>query len=618
MTPHEFIEKWKRVALNERQAAQGHFYDLCRLLDHPDPITADPSGEAFCFEKGAPKTGGGDGFADVWKRGHFAWEYKKKRRNLDDALKQLVQYASALENPPLLVACDTDRFKIVTAWTNTVSKSWEIGLDDLEDPDKLAILRAVFHDPEKLRPARTRQGLTREAADKFSTIAMQPPGHCAAGGHRPFRQPARLLLLRVGGAAVAGGLLSAPAEEGGAAAAAGQGLSRPVVRGDGAGRRVRPHRHRPLQWRPVRRPPRAGARCRRASTFWWRCPRSNGSRSIPTIFGTLFERFLDPDKRAQIGAHYTDPAKIMLIIEPVVLRPLQREWAQAKAARSRRWSRRPAWRALEAVAKAEERRFQFLERLRTLRILDPACGSGNFLYLALQHVKDLELRANRECEILGLAPQVTQVGPEILRGIEINPMAAELARTTIWIGDIQWGIRNGIYARPEPILRKLDAIECRDALVTWEPAGEDAVRHGRGQQARPLGRGRMAGRRFHRRQPAVPGRQADARASWARTPSGHFAIYEGRVRPRPTSSATGSRRRAAQSTRGGEACRLRRDQLDSRRREPRVLDDIKAKIALRRMVRRAVGDRRGIGARFNRLFRRTRCRDAAPQWRTCP
>jgi len=88
---------------------------------------------------------------------------------------------------------------------------------------------------------------------------------------------------------------------------------------------------------------------------------------------------------------------------------------------------------------AEEVRSRYLERLRNLAILDPACGSGNFLYLALQAVKDLELKANLECEALGLAPRGPAVGPEIVHGIEINPLAAELARTTIWIGDIQWG-----------------------------------------------------------------------------------------------------------------------------------------------------------------------------------
>ena len=106
-----------------------------------------------------------------------------------------------------------------------------------------------------------------------------------------------------------------------------------------------------------------------------------------------------------------------------------------------------------------------------MRILDPSCGSGNFLYLALQAVKDIEYRAILECETLGLGMVVPRVGPEILRGIEINPFAAELARTTIWIGDIQWRVKNAISHHPRPILRKLDTIECRDALLTPDGKG---------------------------------------------------------------------------------------------------------------------------------------------------
>ena len=107
MTPQDFIHKWKPVALTERSAAQQHFLDLCKLVEHPTPAEADPLGDHFTFEKGVPKTGGGDGFADVWKKGYFAWEYKKKKRDLDKALEQLTRYAAALENPPLHVACDT-------------------------------------------------------------------------------------------------------------------------------------------------------------------------------------------------------------------------------------------------------------------------------------------------------------------------------------------------------------------------------------------------------------------------------------------------------------------------------------------------------------------------------
>src|SRR4051812_20594459 len=87
----------------ERAASQEHFIDLCRVLDEPTPNEADPKGEWYAFEKGAEKLGGGDGYADVWKRSHFAWEYKSKRKSLDEAYRQLALYREALENPPGLV-----------------------------------------------------------------------------------------------------------------------------------------------------------------------------------------------------------------------------------------------------------------------------------------------------------------------------------------------------------------------------------------------------------------------------------------------------------------------------------------------------------------------------------
>src|SRR5262245_6182425 len=180
MTPQQFIRKWRPFALTERATALSHSIDLCTLVGHDDPIKADPRGEWFTFEKGVTKTGGGDGFADVWKKGFFAWEYKKKKRNLDEALGQLVRYAAALENPPLQVACDTDRFLIRTAWTNAVPKTYEIALDELADPQKLSVLRSVFFDTEKLRPTQTRAALTKEAADKFSTIAQRLEGRGTA------------------------------------------------------------------------------------------------------------------------------------------------------------------------------------------------------------------------------------------------------------------------------------------------------------------------------------------------------------------------------------------------------------------------------------------------------
>jgi hypothetical protein len=105
----EFIAKWEKTDLKERSAAQEHFIDLCRLVEHPTPVEADPKGVSFCFEKGASKHGGGEGFADVWKKDFFGWEYKGKHKDLSAAYDQLLRYRDALESPPLLVVCDLDR-----------------------------------------------------------------------------------------------------------------------------------------------------------------------------------------------------------------------------------------------------------------------------------------------------------------------------------------------------------------------------------------------------------------------------------------------------------------------------------------------------------------------------
>ncbi len=196
----------------------------------------------------------------------------------------------------------------------------------------------------------------------------------------------------------------------------------------------------------------------------------------PSILGTLFERGLDPDKRSQLGAHYTAREMIELLIDPVVRCPLLAEWAKvrdgiaaamavaADPAASARVRRAAPGRAT-ALFRA------FLDRLRAFRVLDPACGSGNFLYLALLALKDLEHQAMVEAEALGLQREFPQVGPEAVLGLEVNPYAAELARVSVWIGHIQWARRHGYPAPSDPVLRTLDTIATRDALLATDDAG---------------------------------------------------------------------------------------------------------------------------------------------------
>ncbi len=477
MTPHEFLRKWRNVELKERSASQSHFNDLCALLGVKDPVSADPKGEWFTFEKGANKTSGGNGWADVWRRECFSWEYKGKHANLDKAYAQLLQYSVALENPPLLIVSDMSRIVIRTNWTNSVQETHEIALEDLTDGAVRDRLKAAFTDPEQFKPAKSRQELTEETAREFVGIAqrLRERGHEA---HRVAHFVNQLVFCMF---AEDVGLLP-------------DNLFTKMLMAS----RLRPERFEsnaaklfgamatggdidftPIEWFN-------GGLFTDASVLpvdsedidqLLAAADRDWSQIDPSILGTLFERGLDPAKRSQLGAHYTDRDKIMMIVRPVIIDPLEIEWAEALAKITALVERAPKRTAERLLTPAERGRTTrmlaeataihsaFIERLANFRVLDPACGSGNFLYVALKALKDIEHRANLDAEALGLPRGFPRVGPECALGIELNPYAAELARVSVWIGEIQWMRRNGFDAAKNPILRPLDTIECRDAVL---------------------------------------------------------------------------------------------------------------------------------------------------------
>ncbi|NMN57845.1 type II restriction/modification system DNA methylase subunit YeeA [Xanthobacter sp. SG618] len=478
MTPHEFITKWQNSKLKERAAAQEHFLDLCRLLGEKTPAEVDAAGLDYGFEVGATKTGGGHGFADVFKRGHFAWEYKGTRANLDAALLQLQRYAVALDNPPLLIVSDIGTtIRIHTNWTNSVSKTYDIPIAELEDAEKRQWLKAAFADPEALRPTKTRQQLTEEVAGKFAELARSlrarydEPEEVAHFINRlvfcMFAEDVKLLKE---------GMFSRMLERALEEPAEFEAFARDLFRAMSTGGRIGFEK---VAWfngglfdndRVFPLTPGEIRLVHEASKRYW-------GDIDPSILGTLFERGLDPDKRSQLGAHYTDRDKIMMIIEPVIIAPLAAEWAETKAKIEKlledapKQTREKLLRGSALAARtralnaAEQLHRAYLKRLRAFRVLDPACGSGNFLYLALRSLKDLEHRAQVEAEALGLERDFPTIGPEVVRGIEINPYAAELARVSVWIGEIQWMLKNGFPAQENPVLKPLETIECRDALL---------------------------------------------------------------------------------------------------------------------------------------------------------
>src|SRR5689334_7200607 len=173
-----FISTWQANTRNEAAASKAHFLDLCALLDVPPPHS-DPTGSTYAFEKGVKKASGGGGWADVWKRGCFGWEYKSRGGDLEKAHEQLLRYAGALENPPLLITSDMDHIVVRTNWTNAVSERRDFILDDLRDPASRTLLRACWNDPDRWRPAVTRQALTEKAAGEFAELArrLRERGH---------------------------------------------------------------------------------------------------------------------------------------------------------------------------------------------------------------------------------------------------------------------------------------------------------------------------------------------------------------------------------------------------------------------------------------------------------
>lgn len=469
MTPNDFIAKWHASPKDERRDSQPHFLDLCRLLEIEDPATADPNHNWFTFERGASKTSGGSGWADVWRKSCFGWEYKGVGKDLDAAYRQLLNYSVALDNPPLLIVSDMARFRIHTNWTNTVQEKHEFGLDDLADAKWRDLLRNCFLAPEELKPKKTRQALTEEAASKFADLAqrLRSRGHDAqAVAHFVnrlvfcmFAEDVRLLPNHM--------------------------FRRMIEACQAAPEDFEPHA------RTLFGAMRSGGMVGFERVSWFNgglfdddvafplsrddlrdvlaAAKLDWSDVDPSIMGTLFERGLDPDKRSQLGAHYTDRDKIMQIVNPVIVEPLTAEWTESKARIEDALAREKAAKSRAAATRAhnEARRIfaEFGERLRGFRVLDPACGSGNFLYLSLLALKDLENLVNLEGESLGFGKGFPSVGPEAVKGIELNPYAAELARVSVWIGEIQWMRRNGFEAAKNPILKPLQTIECRDAVL---------------------------------------------------------------------------------------------------------------------------------------------------------
>jgi len=451
LTPQEFVDKWRRSKLKERSASQEHFINVCRMLGHPTPAKADPEGTAFTFEKGADKSSGGQGWADVWKKGFFAWEYKGKHKNLDAAYDQLQLYRDALLNPPLLIVSDMERIVIYTNFTNTIKRKITLTYDDLLTKTGLETLRSAFEHPEQLRSEQTTEGVTRQAATEFGKLADS----LREAGHDP--EQAAHFLIRI--------LFCLFAEDVGLLP---KNLFTKLVDGT----KDNPSKFHELLQQLFGHMAEGGffgldriphfnggifdsaeslSLNRDALEILARVARLDWSSIEPSIFGTLFERGLDPG-------------------------PLRRRWKDVK---QQAGDLAKQWRIADTAGGAKTRLRRKIEKLlhgfadeiADTRVLDPACGSGNFLYVALKQLLDLEKDIIALSANLGLGMFFPIVSPEQLYGIEINEYAHELAQATIWIGYIQWLRENGFGQPSEPILKALDNIHQMDAILAFDDEG---------------------------------------------------------------------------------------------------------------------------------------------------
>ena len=452
MQPQQFTAKWQNTSFGEKQASQEMFLDICTLVEHPTPGAMN-NPDVFAFEKWVP-----GGFADAFLEGHFGWEFKGNDADLDDALNQLLKYQVHLKTPPLLIVSSFNTIRIQTNFPGMVTARHVIPVPDLDQKENLDKLRWAFHAPAEFRPDRTVDAVTRETADLFFAI-VQDMEQQGVDSDRLARYLNQIMFCLY---AEDAGLLS----------------NRPFSR------TIQQHFHNPdlfdqattQLFGQMANGGLFGAdevahfngdlfnsvdtvKLSLNALYFLNQAAEKDWRNIePSIFGTLFERVLDASKRSQLGAHYTGSDDIGLVVQPVVMDPLRREWDAARQEVDNLI-------AEENSDAARVRLEQFQQRLFEVTVLDPACGSGNFLYVALRSLLDLDKEVIDFAAARGWRDLTPRIKPDQMMGLEINPYATELARTALWIGYIQWHQANGFSYNDQPILTPLDTIRQADAIL---------------------------------------------------------------------------------------------------------------------------------------------------------
>ena len=523
-----FIEHWRKTGGSELANTQSFLNALCLLIGvaAPNGSLADDASNDYVFERRVFQDNGDGtrdfGRIDAYKRGCFILEAKQgsdadraaaergeddldlfgqtatarmkrgtARRGTPGWAKAMVQakgqaerYAKALPVdhgwPPILIVADIGYcIEVFADFTGTGKayaqfpdrSRYRIMLDDLRDADVRERLRAIWTDPASLDPAAESARVTRQVADLLATVSrrIENRGYSA--------DAVSGFLMRL--------LFTMFAED--TKVLLPENSFKQLLRGQLDHPELLHHQLSAL-WGAMDRgefSPALGIMVKKFNGYLFKdtaaIPLDREELAVlieaaehewtdvePAIFGTLLERALNPKERAKLGAHYTPRAYVERLVGPTIIEPLRADWTGVRVAASELIDQGKPDEARKAVE-------AFHAQLARTKVLDPACGTGNFLYVAMARMKELEGEVVDLLVELGDTQYVADltghtITPENFLGIEINPRAAAIAQLVLWIGYLQWHFRvNGEgRAPPEPILRDIRTIECRDALIEYD------------------------------------------------------------------------------------------------------------------------------------------------------
>ncbi len=521
-TTERFIYRWLQSSASERANYALFLSELCDYLElpRPEPSQADEEANTYVIDKavvfqeldGSTTTN----FIDLYKQNCFVLEAKQgsnpqpeqndlpfalappetpRRRKRGTAVRgthgwdtamlaargQAERYAKALPAsdgwPPFLIVVDVGHSIELFADFSLTGKAYlpfpgprnfRILLNELEQAEICERLRAVWLDPHSLDPARETAKVTREVAAKLATLARNlenkySPKEVAEFLTRciftSFAEDVHLLPERGWR-----GLLESlreditnfPAMVGSLWQTMNDGGFSPILRSHILkfnGGLFESTKALPLT------KPQLHLLIEAADSRW---------RDVePAIFGTLLERALTKSERHELGAHYTPRAYVERLVIPTIVEPLREDWRNAQAAITEEVGAGDTKAAIETAT-------AFHRQLCSTKVLDPACGSGNFLYVALEHMKRLEGEVLETLHSLGQAQEALEhtgltVDPHQLLGLELNPRAAVIADLVLWIGYLQWHFKTrGDVQPPIPVISNFHNIKEADALITWK------------------------------------------------------------------------------------------------------------------------------------------------------